>query len=121
MVAVYQRCLANYQSKQWDLGSYVLYNSTLRAQINHPVPTPTQCIPLPNFQSPTTGTSCLGDCLLYSQSQGSDPSPCLDYLLQGLNMQDIEYFEYVNNSGATASYEIDACQVCNELHVERAI
>ena len=117
MVAVFQRCLQNYASKQWDLGSYVLYNSTLRSQIDYAVPAPAAnpCLPLAGFVSPTTGTSCLGDCLLYSQSQGSDPSPCLDYLLQGLDVKDVEYFEYANASGATASNEIDACQVWSGL------
>lgn len=111
MVAVYQRCLANYQSKQWDLGAYVLFNSTLRKTLNYQVPTPTTCTRLSNFQSPTTGSNCIGDCLMYSQSQGSDASPCLDYFLQDRNEKDIEYFEYSNNTGATLSHEIDACQV----------
>lgn len=102
MIAVYQRCLANYQSKQWDLGTHVLFNSTLREELQVPVPAPA-CIPIPGY-------ACLGDCVLEAKAQGSTPAPCLGLYLQTLSTTDLDYFEYAPTT-STASSQIDACQV----------
>ena len=104
MVAIYQRCLANYQSKQWDLGAYALYNATLLKTLQYS-PSYVPCIQLQSYGD------CLGACLLYSVAQGSGVSPCLGYWLQDLNVKDSDYFQYSNASGATESSDIDACQV----------
>lgn len=103
MTTIYQRCLANYQSKQWDIGAHALYNATLRAKLGiQAVP---QCLWLEGYKG------CVGDCLLYSTEQGSGVEPCLNYLLQQLNVKSEEYFEYSRAPTATQAHEIDACQV----------
>ena len=103
MTTIYQRCLANYQSKQWDIGAHALYHSTLRTKLGiQAVP---KCLWLEGYQG------CVGDCLLYSTAQGSGVEPCLNYLLQQLNIKSEEYFEYSRATAATQAHEIDACQV----------
>lgn len=96
MVSVYQRCLANYQSRQWDAGAYVLYNTSLKSTLFQiPIPTPS-CTTLSSGQ-------CMGDCLLASST-----GACLDAWLQTLDVASLDYFLYGNGTlgGAT-----DACQV----------
>ena len=90
---MYQRCLANYQSRQWDAGAYVLFNATLASLFSVPLPTP-GCTPLSTGQ-------CLGDCLLASSS-----GACLDALLQTMNVASLDYFLYSNGTSSA-----DACQV----------
>ena len=96
MVSVYQRCLANYQSRQWDAGAYVLFNTSLTSTLFQiPIPTPS-CTMLSTGQ-------CLGDCLL-----ASSVGACLDAWLQTTNVASLDHFMYGNGtSGGTA----DACQV----------
>ena len=62
MVAVYQRCLANYQSRQWDLGTHVLFDPELKAKIHT---TTTTTVPTPSCTA-IPGYACLGDCLIAS-------------------------------------------------------
>jgi len=101
-VSVYQRCLANYQSRQWDLGAHVLYNVTLHRLMQTSIPIP-PCMPVP-------GWPCLSDCLLAAAQQGGSNAACLDAWLQQRNIVSLDYFEYEEKSNAV-SHEIDACQV----------
>ena len=104
MVAVYQRCLANYQSRQWDLGTHVMFNPTIKAKLRSvTIPDP-PCTSIPGY-------TCLGDCITAANAQGSSPAGCLDRLLSKLSTTSLDYFEYSNASGTTASHGIDACQV----------
>jgi len=104
MVAVYQRCLANYQSRQWDMGAHVMFNETLKRTLQAKPPT------IPCF--PVYGYACLSDCLLDAASQGASNAACLDKWLQKQNIASLDYFEYTEIKGsAPASQEIHACQV----------
>ena len=103
MVSVYQRCLANYQSRQWDLGAHVLYNTSLHKLIQTSIPTP-PCVPIP-------GWPCLSDCLLAAAQQGGSNGACLDAWLQKKNVASLDYFEYEKKTDDTHSHEVDACQV----------
>ena len=110
MVAVYQRCLANYQSSQWDLGTYVLFNATLQAKtVQVPVPKPA-CVPVAGFD-------CVGDCLLLLSQK--DPSPCLSAFLSTADVAALDYFEYeplpasvvsAHAADGLPSTLVDACQ-----------
>jgi len=103
MVAVYQRCLANYQALQWDLGTHVLFNATLRARLPVAVPEPA-CVPVPGY-------ACVGTCALLARAAGSSPAACLDAFLQGQDVAGIDYFQYVPLPSAQQppSSQIDAC------------
>jgi hypothetical protein len=105
MVAVYQRCLANYQSLQWDLSTHVLFDPVLKAKLHTTVVVPTPpCTTVPGF-------ACLGDCLIAARNQGTTSNACLDLLLTKLSTTSLDYFEYADATGATVSHTIDACQV----------
>jgi len=101
ILAVYQRCLANYQMKQWDSGTYALWDPTIRSKI--PVSLPIiGCIPLNNgFYD------CLGDCLLQAQIVGSSNGACFDQWLHQRNILNVDYFQYVQSN----DYFVHACQV----------
>ena len=105
MVAVYQRCLANYQSLQWDLGTHVLFNATLKTKLPVSVPEP-DCVAVPGYP-------CLGTCLLMARAAGSSPAACLDAYLQGQNVASIDYFQYIPLAAPQdqplPSSQIDAC------------
>jgi hypothetical protein len=103
MISVYQRCLANYQSRQWDMGAHVLFNASLQRLIQTPVPTP-PCVPVP-------GWPCLSDCLLAAAAQGGSNAACLDAWLQGRNVASLDHFEYERVTGTTTSRDVHACQV----------
>lgn len=107
MVSVYQRCLANYQSRQWDLGTHALFNATLRAQLPVPVEVP-PCVPV-------AGYACVGDCVLAARAAGSSPAGCLDLLLQKLGLTSLDYYQYLPSPAAVGSpylpsTQVDACQ-----------
>ena len=38
LISVYQRCLANYQSRQWDMGAHVMFNTSLHKHIQAELP-----------------------------------------------------------------------------------
>jgi len=99
MISVYQRCLANYQSKQWDMGTHALFNATIRAQFQVTVPSPA-CFPIPGY-------GCLGDCVLLAQEQGASNQACFDAYLMQLGVRDLDYFQYEPG----ASSRPHACQV----------
>jgi hypothetical protein len=108
MVTVYQRCLANYQTRQWDIGTHVLFNETLKAEMAVTVPTPT-CVPVPGY-------TCLGDCLLAARATAASPSACLNLFLTVAGTTSLDYFQYTpvpatSTHTKTPSSQIDACQV----------
>lgn len=103
MVTVHQRCLANYQSRQWDLGTHVLFNATLKeTELQVTAPTP-PCVPVPGY-------TCLGDCVLAARTAGSSPAACLDLYLMTLGVSSLDHFQYTPLSSALSSAQIDACQ-----------
>ena len=106
MIAVYQRCLANYQGRQWDLGAHALFNKTLHKLFaGAELPTP-PCYPLGSTWP------CLSDCLLAAARKGTPNSVCLDAFLQTKNVNSLDYFEYANLTTTPApSHLVDACQV----------
>jgi len=99
MLAVYQRCLANYQSRQWDMGAHVLFNKTLHKQIQATLPEP-DCWPMPEG-------GCLSECLLLSQREGSSNAYCLNEWLRARDVNSLDFFEYEVASGGPTH----ACQV----------
>jgi len=101
MLSVYQRCLANYQSRQWDMGAHVLFNMTLRTAIAATLPTP-DCWEMPDG----TGFRCLSDCLLVSQQEGASNDYCLRMWLMKADVNSLDFFEYEEADGP-----VHACQV----------
>ena len=103
MIAVYQRCLANYQSRQWDMGTHVLFNETLKKKLQIEVPT------VPCYSAAQDlGYECLSDCLLRAQESGSSNSVCLSDWLMMNNVNSLDFFEY--EDAGTLSH-VHACQV----------
>lgn len=100
MVAVYQRCLANYQSRQWDMGAHVLFNRSLHSAIQATLPTP-ECFVLPDG-------SCLSECLLRSQLEGSSNDYCLNEWLRKADVASLDYFEYEQSCATCPTH---SCQV----------
>ena len=100
MISVYQRCLSNYQAKQWDEGTWVLFNESARSMLPS------------NMPSAATMTNLLAldlhGCLQQSHEAGSDNSPCLNMYLQYRNMNALDYFEYTASDGTSVS--TDACE-----------
>ena len=99
LISVYQRCLANYQSRQWDMGAHVMFNTSLHKLIHAELPQP-DCFLLDK--------TCVSDCLLLSANQGASNAACLDQWLQKKNIASLDFFEYER---ASASDLIHACQV----------
>jgi hypothetical protein len=93
MISVYQRCLANYQSRQWDLGTHALFNRSLTPQ-GAPEP--------PCYQ---VSGMCIGNCLLDAQSQGASNAVCLDMWLSAKGVNSLDYFQYEEGTPT------HACQV----------
>lgn len=99
-MSVYQRCLSNYQAKQWDVGTWVLFNDTMHAGMPNS---------LPRSQTVLQYTyNDLGQCLQDSNEAGSSNSYCLDGFLNRSNIAKIDYFEYTKTT--PQSINIDACQ-----------
>ncbi len=68
-IAVIERCKSNYQQKQWDVGTWLLYD-TARAQEAIPVILP-----------PVDSTDAVGKCLLRAESNHESNLACMsDYL-----------------------------------------
>jgi len=99
MLAVYQRCLANYQSRQWDIGAHVLFNVSLHEKLQADLPTP-DCWLMPEG-------GCLSACLLQSQREGSSNAYCLNEWLRAKDVNSLDFFEYEASGGAPTH----ACQV----------
>ena len=101
LISVYQRCLANYQSRQWDMGAHALFNTSLHRLIQAELPQP-ECF--------TVGknSECVSDCLLLAASQGASNAACLDLWLQKKDVNSLDFFEYERVTGSNL---IHACQV----------
>jgi hypothetical protein len=99
LLAVYQRCLTNYQEMTWDQGTYVLFNETV------------QKLTFLESKMPMVIEDTFGvaECLLKQRKYGYDNTGCLkDYFLRG--QQAIDYFEYGNITIKNPpSSLIDAC------------
>ena len=90
MIAVYQRCLANYQSRQWDMGAHVMFNESLKENMLVKPPT----LPCYALGSLEYGYACLSDCLLAAASQVSNNAACLNIWLQKRGVNSLDFFEY---------------------------
>ena len=101
IIAVYQRCLANYQMKQWDAGTYALWDVNIKNKIQASIPD-IGCIPLNDGLFP-----CLSDCLKHSQEVGSSNAGCFDSWVYQQNVNAIDFFEYEQSTGRI----VHACQV----------
>ena len=99
LLAVYQRCLTNYQEMTWDQGTYVLFNETVQdlTFLQNKMPMAIE------------DTFGVADCLLKQRKYGYDNVGCLtDYFLKG--QQAMDFFEYGNITVQNPSSNIiDAC------------
>jgi hypothetical protein len=108
MIAVYQRCLANYQSRQWDMGAHVMFNATLKENMLVKPPS----LPCYALGSLEYGYACLSDCLLAAANQVSNNGACLNMWLQKRGVNSLDFFEYSEIKVALPpSHEIHACKV----------
>ena len=98
-MAVWSRCKANYQVREWDPGAYAIFD-------NHPrVP----------YDVHTRTNKTIGDCLVTAHKRGGGNKACLQMHIQdyeGGMLQDVYFaYEKVPDGLRHLSAWIDACQV----------
>lgn len=104
-IAVFNRCKANYNQKQFDEGAYLLYDEVKRSQFLNT-----------NLQLPSVynlPSSSVGQCLLDAEARGASNQGCLQDFLFGTQTA-VQYFRYENiTDGARLgdSRFVDACVV----------
>lgn len=101
MLAVYQKCLANYQAKQWDSGTVALFDKKMQKDIQVVLPA-ISCIAVNSIRY-----ECLSECLLDAQKAGSSNDACLMDWLYTKNINALDFFEYEVSQDDT----VHACQV----------
>ena len=101
LLAVYQRCLTNYQEQRWDQGAFVMFNTTLQKRYR---------LDRAGLSRRVDDRFGVGECLLSQQAVGADNSFCLrDVFLKGSTSMDYFAYAQISQSEAATSDVVDAC------------
>jgi len=101
LLAVYQRCLTNYQEQRWDQGAFVMFNTTLQKRYR---------LDRAGLSRRVEDRFGVGDCLLSQQAVGADNSFCLrDRFLKGTRSMDYFSYAQIPPSKTSTSDVVDAC------------
>eukprot|EP00961_Rhodomonas_salina_P188170 2539362-Rhodomonas_salina.1 len=97
-MAVWGRCKANYNVKEWDPGAFALFEAHLRTG---------------KVQQVTLGAlnEVVGACLTEGRARGEGPDACLLEFLQREGETKETYFAYTRAQQQGSSADTDACQV----------